>query len=322
MQLKALGFGAIVWDDIKDTPTTGTVRTACIDGEESIGGAVLNVLAHLVKLGGSASMCSAVGMDRLGDKTLQQVACLKIGTEFIKKVQLPTPVIRVTFEDPCTPEYVIPDTATWDAVEITEHDLATINAQHYDYFCFGTLEQRASLSEHSLDAILERCSFRDVMLDMTLRGAFYNRRIIEKSIRRSTIIKMNEGELAILGDLLGFRSVPPEQGIQALLASFREKYVCVTLGGQGSYLGHGQELVHAKAYPTSVCDTVGAGDAYSAGLLHGLYHGYSLQETADFASRLAALICSKKSSIPDYALAEIATISSVPSAAGESSMST
>jgi fructokinase len=54
-----------------------------------------------------------------------------------------------------------------------------------------------------------------------------------------------------------------------------------------------------------VRDTVGSGDAFSAGLLYKLAQGAPLDSACGFANKMGALISSKKSSIPDYDLAEL-----------------
>jgi 2-dehydro-3-deoxygluconokinase len=54
-----------------------------------------------------------------------------------------------------------------------------------------------------------------------------------------------------------------------------------------------------------IVDRIGAGDAYAAGLLHGLLNGMSLQQTVDFAAASAAL----KHSIPgDFNLVSVADV--------------
>jgi hypothetical protein len=53
-KMKVLGFGAILWDDIKDNDAKPS--SSSITGEANIGGAVFNVIAHLQKLGYDAYM--------------------------------------------------------------------------------------------------------------------------------------------------------------------------------------------------------------------------------------------------------------------------
>jgi len=67
--------------------------------------------------------------------------------------------------------------------------------------------------------------------------------------------------------------------------------VVITAGTEGSWVfDQGGECFHQPAYPLDdSVDTTGAGDAYHGAFLYGLLRGYSLKETAKFASAVAAL---------------------------------
>jgi len=54
-----------------------------------------------------------------------------------------------------------------------------------------------------------------------------------------------------------------------------------------------------------VADTVGAGDAFAAGLLHGLQQGWTAERTADFANRLGAVVASRPGAIPAWTLQDV-----------------
>jgi sugar/nucleoside kinase (ribokinase family) len=54
-----------------------------------------------------------------------------------------------------------------------------------------------------------------------------------------------------------------------------------------------------------VIDTVGAGDAFAAGLAYGVIKGRTVLEILDVASRLGALVASHAGAIPAWSLAEI-----------------
>jgi fructokinase len=54
----------------------------------------------------------------------------------------------------------------------------------------------------------------------------------------------------------------------------------------------------------SVVDTVGAGDAFSAGFLHGYQRSWPLEHTARFANALGALVASRAGATPVFSLDE------------------
>jgi len=64
----------------------------------------------------------------------------------------------------------------------------------------------------------------------------------------------------------------------------------VTMGAAGSLIAQGGEVHRIAAFPVTAVDSTGAGDAYAAGLLYGLTHGYDLPTTGRLASYLAAQV--------------------------------
>ncbi|MFH0702486.1 MAG: sugar kinase [bacterium] len=63
--------------------------------------------------------------------------------------------------------------------------------------------------------------------------------------------------------------------------------VAVKMGKNGSAIGYNGEINHIPAYIANVVDTVGAGDAYNGGFLHGITTGYTPFESAKLASVVA-----------------------------------
>ncbi|HNT01794.1 MAG TPA: PfkB family carbohydrate kinase [Candidatus Saccharicenans sp.] len=68
----------------------------------------------------------------------------------------------------------------------------------------------------------------------------------------------------------------------------------LTTGENGSILLSDEKEFRHPGYCISAVDTVGAGDAFTAALVHGLLSGLELEEINDFANRLASLVCTKK----------------------------
>jgi len=59
------------------------------------------------------------------------------------------------------------------------------------------------------------------------------------------------------------------------------------------------------AEPIEVVDTVGAGDAYSSGLIHGIDAGWAPERIAGFAGRLAGVVASRRGATPPLTPQEI-----------------
>jgi ribokinase len=76
--------------------------------------------------------------------------------------------------------------------------------------------------------------------------------------------------------------------------------VIVTLGERGSFVfskGRGKRI---PAFKVKVEDTPGAGDAFTAGVSFGIFHGAALRDAAKFGSLTAAHAVSFKESLPGF----------------------
>lgn len=94
----------------------------------------------------------------------------------------------------------------------------------------------------------------------------------------------------------GFHAGPVSQGLQAALALGTDLQVAVvTLGPRGLYwLRRGETVQHLPAFQVSqVIDTLGAGDAFHAGLGLALAHGMQDRDALRFGAATAALKCQR-----------------------------
>lgn len=88
----------------------------------------------------------------------------------------------------------------------------------------------------------------------------------------------------------GFRLAEPF--LESIYAQRPQSLLFCSWGSEGAYgLSQGQTL-YAPAYPPSnVIDTLGAGDTFNAGIIHGLVQGRSPADALDGACRLAGYKC-------------------------------
>ncbi len=100
-------------------------------------------------------------------------------------------------------------------------------------------------------------------------------------IDRADYVAVNDYE----GRLLAERTGIPLAGIAE-----RVKALIVTLGGDGSVIhADGATFAIPAAKPSAVLDPTGCGDAYRAGLLYGIAHGWDWERTGGLASVLGAI---------------------------------
>ncbi len=115
------------------------------------------------------------------------------------------------------------------------------------------------------------------LLDLNLRRDCWTPESVRSSIERADVLKLNDDEAAVVAPFYGLADVPLREFPVALLAGTRLSHVVVTLGSRGAFaVARTGESVYEPAHAVEVIDTVGSGDAFSAGFAHGLLAGWPL----------------------------------------------
>lgn len=104
------------------------------------------------------------------------------------------------------------------------------------------------------------------------------------------LISFNESEAEILG-LKG-----DGQEIVEQLLAYHPITVCYKRGHLGAIVGQGAKTFHTPAHKIDVKDTVGAGDAFTAGMLVGLLEKMELDAMTELAMAASALTCTQTGS--------------------------
>jgi fructokinase len=105
--------------------------------------------------------------------------------------------------------------------------------------------------------------------------------------------------------LNGFDFSPGDElgAARRLIEAYDLKLVCITRGGQGSLLVSGElerggEVSEHPGFQVRVGDTVGAGDAFTAGLVHEYLRGAGLDRMNEVANRVGAWVASEVGATP------------------------
>lgn len=107
----------------------------------------------------------------------------------------------------------------------------------------------------------------------------FSKKELEKCIGLGDIFIVNENEYARAEKILK----------QDLLKIFNKKIIIETLGEKGSVISQNNKSTKIKAIrPKKIVDTTGAGDAYRAGLIFGLWKGLSLVKACALEAKIAA----------------------------------
>ena len=96
-----------------------------------------------------------------------------------------------------------------------------------------------------------------------------------------------------------------DYSLNTLCRLLKEKYpdisvICITKGPEGAAVYHKGIFEEIKTTPVDVADTVGAGDAFSAGFLYTCLSGHGVSKAASIACILGTYVASKPGSVPEY----------------------
>jgi fructokinase len=272
------------------------------DGPQ-LGGAVSNFSVMAARLGDHAVIASRVGEDQLGRDALAVLSALPVDSGFLQKdANHVTGSVTVAISDG-QPHYIIHEPVAWDYLEFTPEWLSL--AQKADAVCFGTLAQRNANSQRTIHGFLAETR-PDCMrlLDVNLREPFYSANTLETSLGFANVLKMNDGEVPQVLELLSLphtKETTPDalvMGARALIDEFKLSLVCITMGGHGSLLIGPSQVDRHPGVPTNVVDTVGAGDTFTAALAHYYLMGASLSVLNEAGNRWGAWMASQRGAMP------------------------
>ncbi|MFL5341145.1 MAG: carbohydrate kinase family protein [Gemmataceae bacterium] len=283
-----LGIGEVLWD--------------LLPGGPRLGGAPCNFAFHCQQLGHGSRIISRVGCDDLGMRLRDELRAL--APPLLELIQSdathPTGTVRVEIDENRQPRYTITSDVAWDFVEFEKQheDLARAPSA----ICFGSLAQRSPVSRATIRTMLdqshESLSPPIRVFDINLRQQFYDREIIEESLKRSDWLKLNADELPVLANLFDLPRISPSKDLAAIRDRYGLALVCLTRGERGCLVQTAGEEIDLPGIPVEVADTIGAGDAFTAGLVCLTLEGRPLRDAAAFANRFAARVAGEVGATP------------------------
>ncbi len=266
-----LGIGEIVWD--------------CLPGGRKLGGAPVNFAYHCKELGAESYPVSAVGNDALGDETLSQCRSYGLCTDYIGRNSLPTSRVLVTLDAAGVPSYEIVQNVAWDALKADPKILSL--AAGAAAVCWGSLAQRNSDSRSAIMKILDAIPKDAIrVFDINIRQDYYSREVVEESLEKATILKLNEDELPLVLKLIGAKD------IDTIIKRYSLDYLIFTSGASFSEIYSPEGVVsHIETPTVKVADTVGAGDCFTAAFVTSLLGGESASAAHAKAVTMSAWLC-------------------------------
>jgi fructokinase len=294
VKYNVVGLGELLWD--------------ILPSGEQLGGAPANFAYITALLGDRAVIASRVGPDVRASKALDRLRQADLVTSHVQlDAHHPTGTVEVKLDDKGKPAFTITENVAWDFLEWTAgwQELA----RQADAVCFGSLAQRSPPSRKTIRRFLEAArSDALIVFDVNLREPYNSAEVLSESLRLSNVVKLNDEELPVVTKLCGLDGGGDEDAARRLIQSYDLQMVCLTRGERGSLLVTDRKAVEHKGFKIDVADTVGAGDAFSAALVHHYLRRAPLEKISDAANRMGAWVATHAGAMPalgQNALAEI-----------------
>jgi fructokinase len=273
-----VGLGEVLWD--------------LLPSGRQLGGAPANFAYCSHLLGDRAVVASRIGEDELGKAVRESLLARGVTDQFLQiDPEQPTGTVKVEIDSAGQPKFEIIHPVAWDFLQWTDTWQAL--ARSADAVCFGSLAQRSSESRRTILEFVDATRSEALRIfDVNLRQTFYSFQIISESMVRANVVKLNHEEVPRVRELLGIKAGDGPYFCKEVIERFRLQLICITRGSNGSLLCDQTSAHEHPGFHVQVKDTIGAGDAFTAALVHEHLRGRSLAEMNDSANRLGAWVAS------------------------------
>jgi adenosine kinase len=235
------------------------------------GGCAGNIAYSLKLLGDAGVPMATVGKD------------FGVYAEWMKKAGVPTDHVKVIDAEHTPQAFIITDqdnnqiTAFHPGAMVLSHENKVTDAKGVTVGIVAP-DGRDGMIQHAEQFAAAKIPF---IFDPGQGLPMFGKEDLERFVSQATWVAMNEYEWQMLQQKTGWTLRDVVTQVDALI---------VTLGSQGSTIHTRDDAITIPcATPKAVVDPTGCGDAYRAGILHGLLHGLDWKTTGQIASLLGAI---------------------------------
>ena len=257
------------------------------DSTQQGGGMVSTALVTLARLGVPTTFAGKVGNDMAGRAVKEEFDLYGVDSaQLIVEPGATTPVSMILVDESTGQRTIMAGGTT---VEMSPSEIPSGMIAAARYLLLDTTGRQAALAAAEIA--------RDAGVPVILDADSLSRPQDIGDLLRSTdyLIASRVFAEALTG------LTDPEAAANSL-AGYGSAVTVVTLGEEGSLTLTGGRWFHTPAFPVEVVDTTGAGDVYHGAYIYGLLQQWGLEKTAEFASAVAAMSCTRlggRTGIPD-----------------------
>lgn len=277
-----------------------------------VGGSPTNIAVGTRRLGVNSGILTAVGEDPVGDFILHFLRKEGFDTSFVpRKPQNRTSAVVLGIEPPDKFPLVYYRANNAD-IELTIDDVLSAPIRETAIFQFaGTnLSREPSRSATLFAAELARESGSTVVLDIDFRpDQWHDVRAFGVAIRSvlrlvdiaigtddeiNATMMTSRDQMSVSHSQMSGAHVSVSEGAIEKLLNLGPHTVVQKLGSHGAALhAPGHEPLHVAGFPVNVINVLGAGDAFAAGFLYGLRHGWPLPKSTRLGNACGAILVTK-----------------------------
>ncbi|MCX8088260.1 MAG: carbohydrate kinase family protein [Meiothermus ruber] len=273
----------------------------------TLGGSALNTAAILARLGVPTRFVGELGQDFLGDWALARISERKIETRFIQQLPgIPTPLSLAEIDTKGEAQF-----SFYRAFGDTQFRPDSAAMARAKWFHFGSLSAFAPRNIPGIESLLEIALEFDVLVsfDPNLHAS-PDEAYWEQLLRYMPFISVFKASLDDARYL--FPKTPNDpQVLLEHLVELGAPVTILTLGAAGAIGAFRTRMMRVPGVKVAVLDTIGAGDAFTAGLIYGMmkqeigsrmelltWDGTQLPVILASSCHLAAITCTVEGASP------------------------
>ena len=279
-----VGIGEALWDVLPEG--------------RKLGGAPANFAYHVSQFGLESYIVSAVGDDTLGKEITDKFTEKKLN-HMVETVPYPTGTVQVELDPNGVPQYEIKEDVAWDNIPFTPQIEAL--AKRTRALCYGSLAQRNEVSRQTINRFIDAMPKTDdtmIIFDVNLRQRYYTKDVLDASMRKCNVLKINDEELVTISRMLGYPGTDLQSKCWILLGRYNLKMLILTCGVNGSYIFTSGNMSYLATPMVEVADTVGAGDSFTATFTSSIIKGLGVAEAHRRAVNVSAFVCTQHGATP------------------------
>lgn len=287
----------------------GEILFDCLPDGKKLGGAPANFAYHASQFGLNGIAVSAIGNDENG-REIEDILKKQGAKSHLEVVEEPTGTVQVTLSGNGIPQYDICLGVAYDNIPWTPA-IEEI-AKNARAVCFGSLAQRTAVTRATVQRFLDTMPQLGTLkvFDINLRQQWFSKEVIEESLRRCDVLKLNDEEIGVVAELLGLAPVAAptddkplqlvdvESQCRNMMHHYGLQMIILTCGTNGSYVFHADGISFQPTPKVTVADTVGAGDSFTGSFVACVLNGKPIEEAHKTAVQISAFVCTQNGAMP------------------------